>query len=58
MKDSLAMRLAHRALETRCAVVDPPTRPAPANPADGLREAIGGPRERSAATPWPRHAKA
>jgi hypothetical protein len=52
------MRLAHRALETRCAVVDPPTRPPARESTDRLGQAVDGPRERSAATPWPRHAEA
>ena len=52
------MRLCARALETRRAVVDPPTRPLIANPATGFEKAIDGPLERSAATPWPRRAEA
>ena len=57
MKDSPAMRLSPRALETRCAVVDPPTRP-PRESGDGFEKAVDGPLERSAAAPWPRRAEA
>ncbi len=51
------MRLCARALETRRAVVDPPTRPLARIRRRALRKAIDGPLERSAATPWPRRAK-
>lgn len=50
------MRPRARALETRRAVVDPPTRLLARIRRPALRKAIDGPLERSAAEPWPRRA--